>query len=535
MKATGNVLLEGTRTPIELMLDTGASINVIPQSFVVKHDLQRINGDLPSPQVLTGKEVYCYGAHQLRCEITDSWGQKREIESIFYALDKPEEDFLLGLPGLEKANFHIDCAAAKWRFDIPAKAFTINTPSKFAKKIRNEPMVYALMVSKSLPQLGVAIEPTMSLDITINSLTIPFQYNEYAAQFSDIEAGKLPSFKQGDHAIELIEGTEPPFGPLYNLSQTELKALREYLDDAVAKGTVRHSTSPAGAPILFVPKKDGGLRLCVDYRGLNKVTIKNRHPLPLIGETLDRLCGAKIFSKLDLKDAFNRLRIREGDEWKTAFRTRYGHFEYLVMPFGMANAPATFQAYINKALAGYIDDFCVVYLDDILIYSQNEEEHCIHVKKVLERFKQYQLFVNLKKCEFSTTQVEFLGFIVSQGGVGMDKRRVQAIEEWPAPKSYRDIQVFLGFANFYRRFISHYSKIAAPITELLKGSIKGKKSNDLFRWTDAAEKAFNELCVKFTQAPMLRHYDPGLPNRLETDASQFAVAAIFTQLQSNGI
>jgi hypothetical protein len=171
------------------------------------------------------------------------------------------------------------------------------------------------------------------------------------------------------HAIELRPGSMPPFQPLRNLSATELEALREYLLTAEKNGWIRRSVSEAGAPILFAQKKDGSMRLCVDYCGLNDLTIKDRTPLPLISETLDRLSGAQVFSALDLKDAYYRIPIKRGDEWKTAFRTRYGHFEYMVMPFGLTNAPVTFQAYINKALAGYLDEFCVVYLDDILIYS----------------------------------------------------------------------------------------------------------------------------------------------------------------------
>ena len=360
-----------------------------------------------------------------------------------------------------------------------------------------------------------------------NAGNIPPQLKEFEDVFSNEKAGILPEQKQGDHAIEL-DGGEPPYGPLYNLSRAELAELRRYLDDALAKGWIRHSVSPAGAPILFVPKKDGGLRLCVDYRGLNSVTIKNRHPLPLITETLDRLCGAKRFSKLDLKDAYHRIRIKHGDEWKTAFRTRYGHFEYLVMPFGLANAPATFQAYINRALAGLVDVTCVVYLDDILVFSEEPADHWRHVKEVLQRLRQYQLYANLKKCAFNTTQVEFLGFIVSTTGIEMDPRRVATIKEWPRPKTYREVQVFLGFANFYRRFIHHYSAIAAPLTGLLKGSKEGKKTGP-FEWPNDAEQAFQELCQKFTEAPLLQHFDPSQKIRVETDASAFAIAGILSQ------
>jgi hypothetical protein len=221
-------------------------------------------------------------------------------------------------------------------------------------------------------------------------------------------------------AIELEEGKQPPHGPLYNLSQAEMDVLKTYLDDMLAKGWIRHSKSPAGAPILFVKKKDGGLRLCVDYRGLNAVTIKNRCPLPLIQESLDRLGTAKVFSKMDLRDAYHRIRIREGDEWKTAFRTRYSHFEYLVVPFGLTNAPAIFQSHINRVLSDLLDICCIVYLDDILIFSKNEEEHVKHVKMVLGRLRSHQLYAKPSKCSFHKKEVDFLGYVVTQDGVKME-------------------------------------------------------------------------------------------------------------------
>jgi hypothetical protein len=180
--------------------------------------------------------------------------------------------------------------------------------------------------------------------------------------------------------------------------------------------------SPAGAPVIFAPKKDGTLQFCVDYRGLNTITVKNRYPIPLISELLDRLHGVKVFGKLDLLDAYYRIRIKEGDEWKTAFRTRYGHCEFLVMPMGLTNAPATFQSCVNNALQGYVDDFCAVYLDDILIYSRNEEQYIQHLEKVMERLRRSELYANPKKCSF-----QFLGYIVNTEGVRMDPKRIEAI------------------------------------------------------------------------------------------------------------
>ncbi|KAM4062531.1 reverse transcriptase (RNA-dependent DNA polymerase) [Hirsutella rhossiliensis] len=286
-------------------------------------------------------------------------------------------------------------------------------------------------------------------------------------------------------------GKYPP-GPIYNLSEHELAVLREYIASAQAKGWIRRSISPAGSPILFVPKKGGKLRLCVDYRGLNKVTKKNRAALPLISGILDRLGRAKVFTKLDLKDAYHRLRIREGDEWKTAFRCHYGHYEYQVMPFGLVNAPASFQQYINDALEGLVDIICVVYLDDILIFSEDPEQHEGHVKDVLQRLRKAGLYANLSKCEFSVKKVSFLGFVVDEEGIHMEEERVHAITEWPAPRSVKDIQVFLGFTGFYRRFIKNYSKIVSPLTDRLR---KGHRS---FQAGSKSNEGFEDLKTAFT-------------------------------------
>jgi hypothetical protein len=250
--------------------------------------------------------------------------------------------------------------------------------------------------------------------------SFPDEYNDYADVFSKEEAGTLPDTSQVTHIIRLVDGKEPPYRPLYNLSANELSILRKYLEDSQAKGWIQPSTSPAGAPVLFVPKPDGSLCLYIDYRGLNEITKKDRYLLPLVDEMLDRLVGSLYFTKIDLRDAYHRIRINEGDEWKTAFRTRYGHFKYMVMLFGLCNAPATFQAYINQALSGILDIFCIVYLDDILIFSGTKAEHTDHVQQVLEHLQRFKLYIKVSKYDFHTRQVKFLGFLVGAEGVMMD-------------------------------------------------------------------------------------------------------------------
>lgn len=533
-------------------LDTASELNVISQHFANKLNLTPCeDADLPYPRLANGKPVECAGAYKVQFTMADSRGSMRTFTDIFYALhqDARDEPMLWGLPFLKEAKILIDTdqQSFRWKFDI--SNIKLETATEFQHSLTKEDHVYALILSKVddelihyapnninlSSKLRVADDVTAqisSIDPRDKQHRIPSELQEYEDVFSESKADKLPTFEHAQHAIETTK--DLPYGPLYNLSQTELEVLRKYLDDAIAKGWIRRSTSPAGAPVLFVPKKDNTLRLCVDYRGLNKVTIKNRHPLPLITETLDRLVGSKIFSKLDLRNAYHRVRIREGDEWKTTFRTRYGHFEYLVMPFGLTNAPATFQDYINRAMAGITDVFCVVYLDDILIFSDSLETHWQHVREVLARLRKFNLYAKLSKCEFATEKVEFLGFIVSILGVAMDESRVDTIRDWPVPKSFHDVQVFLGSANFYRRFINRYSALAAPLTSLLQGAKNGRKTGP-FEWDTPQQQAFDELRRAFTEAPMLRHFDPERRIRLETDASNFACCAILSQLFTDDI
>lgn len=388
----------------------------------------------------------------------------------------------------------------------------------------NRDHTYLMTISDiaSLSSLTPAESPA-----NVPEIILPEKYAEYESVFSKVKADQLPPHRPYDHSIPLVEGAKVPFGPVYNLSQVELKALHEYIQENLQKGFIRRSESPAGAPILFVKKKDGTFRLCVDYRGLNKVTIPNKCPLPRTDETFDRLSNAKVFTKLDMRGAYNLLRIAKGEEWKTAFRCRYGHFEYQVMPFGLMNAPGTFQAFVNDILREYLDVFIVVYLDDILIFSDNQEDHDEHVKLVLAKLKEHQLALKLEKCSFDQTTVSFLGFIISVDGISMDPSKVAAIKEWATPKSALDILIFLGLANFYRRFVENYSKIATPLTNLLKKNVP-------FVWSSMAQKAFDTLKEKLSSDPILAHYDPTKGCTVEPDASDYAIGGIVSQHDAEG-
>lgn len=356
---------------------------------------------------------------------------------------------------------------------------------------------------------------------------LPSQYMEGAQYFNKRQADILPPHRDCDHKIELKPGTIPPYGPLYNMSPDELLVLREYLKEQLDKGFIRASSSPAAAPVLFAKKPGGGLRFCVDYRALNDITIKNRYPIPLLQETLQRLSKAKYFTKLDVIAAFNRIRIREGDEWMTAFNTRYGLFETLVMPFGLCNAPATFQSRINEVLRPYLDIFCTAYIDDVLIYSETLQEHRKQVNLIIKVLGEAGLQLDIDKSEFEVQKVKYLGLIISTEGVRMDPEKVTAIDNWKEPGCLKDVQAFLGFANFYRRFIHGFGHIVKPLNVLARKGVK-------FFWSDACDLAFKTLKDAFKSAPVLLHYDHEKEAILECDSSDFVSAAVLSQYGNDG-
>ena len=280
---------------------------------------------------------------------------------------------------------------------------------------------------------------------------------------------------------------------------------------------------------MFVKKKDGKLRLCVDYRALNKITKKDRHPLPLINEALDRLGGARYFTKLDIKDAYHNIRIKEGDEWKTTFSTKLGTYEYLVMPFGLCNAPAAFQRWINEVLMEYIDVCCIVYLDDVLIYSNTRLGHQRDVENILKAIQKSGMKIKPSKCEFHKKETEYLGYIISEKGIKADPVKAQAIWDRTAPKTKKEIQCFLGFCNFYRRFIEGFSRTAKPLYDRTQ-----KKYNGKWEWGEKEQQAFNELRRKLTTTPVMVHFDPGAPIKLERDASKYVCSGILSQQCEDG-
>ncbi|KAF4221872.1 hypothetical protein CNMCM6457_001568 [Aspergillus fumigatiaffinis] len=357
--------------------------------------------------------------------------------------------------------------------------------------------------------------------------TLPQEHHGYRNLFEQPKQYTLPEHGKHDHKIPLKEGTSPACKKLYQLSEKETPILKEYIDKELKFGKIRPSKSPAGHGLLFVPKKDGSLRPCIDYRPLNAITIKDCYPLPLIHKIQDQIRGAKWFMKLDITDAYNHIQIADGEEWKTAFRTKFRHFEYLVMPFGLTNAPASFQRFINEVLHEYLHLYVIAYLDDILIFSRDKEEHVVHVNNVLRKLQEANIKLKLKKCEFHVQGTEFLGHWISTEGIHMDVNKVKLIIEWPQPKNIKETQQFIRLVNYYRRFIKGYANIMHPLFALLK------KSKE-FEWSSECEAAFNEVKKQIIGAPVLVQHDPDKEITIKTDASDYAISMRMTQPGDDG-
>ncbi|GJU45444.1 putative reverse transcriptase domain-containing protein [Tanacetum coccineum] len=308
----------------------------------------------------------------------------------------------------------------------------------------------------------------------------------------------LPPTRQVEFQIDLVHGAAPVARAPYRLAPSEMKELSEQLKELSDKGFIRPSSSPWGAPVLFVKKKDGSFRMCIDYRELNKLTVKNRYPLPRIDDLFDQLQGSSVYSKIDLRSGYHQLRVREKDISKTAFRTRYGHYEFQVMPFGLTNAPAVFMDLMNQVCKPYLDKFVIVFIDDILIYSKNKQEHEEHLKLILELLKKEELYAKFSKCEFWIPKVQFLGHVIDSEGIHVDPAKIESIKDWTSPKSPTEIRQFLGLAGYYRRFIEGFSKIAKPMTKLTQKKVK-------FEWGDKQEAVFQLLKQKLCSAPILAY------------------------------
>ncbi|KAI2650806.1 Transposon Tf2-6 polyprotein [Labeo rohita] len=490
---------DGISVSTMALIDSGAAGNFIDKDFVHANRLPVLSCAHPvAVAALNGRPLGTARVSLITKDLTLRVEPGHQETIRFFVISSPQSPLILGFPWLNRHEPTISWAGGvitHWSSHCQEHCVhpTPSTPSK------------------------PATPPPCS--------TIPVEYQDLLVAFSTVKATELPPHRPGDCAIDSTPGAAPPRGRVFPLSQPESLAMEEYIKEELAKGFIRPSTSPFSAGFFFVKKKDGGLRPCIDYRSLNEVTIKYWYPLSLVPPALEQLRSARYYTKLDLRSAYNLIRIREGDEWKTAFSTTSGHYEYRVMPFGLVNSPSYFQAFINDVFRDMLNRWVIAYMDDILVYSNSYSEHVQHVRSVLQRLIQYKLYAKEEKCQFHQEKVAFLGYVISPEGVAMDEAKVRAVQNWPQPRTLKELQRFLGFSNFYRRFIRNFSTVAAPLTAMVK------KGATRLTWSPDALSAFHELRQRFTSAPILQHPDPQLPFLVEVDASSTGVGAVLSQKQ----
>ena len=423
--------------------------------------------------------------------------QNKDFPADLIVLGIHDFDIVLGMDWLSKHRATLDCYKKEVRLVRPEE------PGVIFREIRREiapSLINAMTASKMLRKgcqgyLAFVVDRrqkgTQLEDIPI--------VKEFPDVFPDDISG-LPPDREVEFTIDLIPRTEPISIPPYRMSPAELRELKAQLEELLSKGFIRPSISPWGAPVLFVKKKDGSLRLCIDYRQMNRVTIHNQYPLPRIDELFDQLQGSRVYSKIDLRSGYHQLRVQESAVPKTAFRTRYRHYEFLVMQFGLTNAPTAFMDLMNRVFQPYLDRFVIVFIDDILVYLGSSEEHSEHLRIVLQTLRERQLYAKLSKCQFWLDRVAFLGHLISVEGVSVDPKKIEAVVNWNPPKNVSEVRSFLGLAGYYRKFVEGFSKIAAPLTKLTRKDVK-------YDWVDACQQSFEELKGRLTSAPVL-----ALPN-----------------------
>ena len=486
---SGNILIQGKLAHV--LIDSGATHSFISQNFVRKLGIpsERLKDEynvlVPSGDVLNSDQMI------RACQI--------QIDgAVLYAdlivLEMKDFQVILGMDWLAKYCATIDCKKKIVRFHPPGQEEFVFRSSSEKKTC---PIISAMKAMKMINKGCVAYLACV-VDTSIEQKSKPEDIpvvNEFLDVFPEDLPG-LPPDREIEFVIDLLPGTAPISKAPYRMAPSELKELKVQLQELLEKDFIRPSFSPWGAPVLFVKKKDGTLRLCIDYRELNKVTIKNKYPLPRIDDLFDQLQGASVFSKIDLRSGYHQLKIKKEDIHKTAFRTRYGHYEFLVMPFGLTNAPAAFMDLMNRVFKNFLDQFVIVFIDDILVYSRSKEEHEEHLRIVLQTLRKNRLYAKFKKCEFWLEQVAFLGHVISKKGISVDPGKIEAVSNWPRPTNVHEVRSFLGLAGYYRRFVEGFSKIASSLTMLTRKNVK-------FQWSDACEKSFQELKRRLVTAPVL--------------------------------
>jgi hypothetical protein len=502
--------------PFTILIDSGASHSYIDPRVVESLQLLRSKHEdswLVQLATRTKKKV----TELVKSCLVDMNGLSTNVELNVMPLGS--YDCLFGMDWLDQHHAILDCRN---------KAFTCLDEEGNQKTVQGIPKVVAIreisaMQLKKCYRKGCQLFAA-HVEETPNDNVSSIGDHVVLKEFEDVfqEVPGLPPKRDIDFSVNLMPGATPVSKDPYRMSTPELKELQLQLEEIMKKGYICQSVSPWGAPVLFMKKKDGTLRLCIDFRQLNKVIVKNKYPMSRIDDLFDQLKDEKIFSKIDLRSGYHQVRIKDEDISNTAFRKRYGHYEFTVVPFGLSHAPFVFMCLMNGVFRDYLDKFVIIFLDDILVYSKSEEEHEQHPRMVLQVLRENQLYAKLSKCSFYQEKIHYLGHIISKDGIVVDPEKIKAIRGWSVPKNVTEVRSFMGLAGYYKGFIAGFSRIAHPITSLQR---KEKK----FQWTEDCERSFQQLKQLLTSAPILMIVDLNEEFVVCTDACKEGLGRFLSQ------
>ncbi|WVZ63441.1 hypothetical protein U9M48_013075, partial [Paspalum notatum var. saurae] len=504
-----------------LLIDSGSSHSFINFAFVNTVGLSTTAAPIQQVKVANGQIL-------LSDKIVSNlswWCQGYTLQADMRVLEIGAYDAILGYNWLQQHSpMTCDWAARTLQFSHNNELVTLKGISTTSDSIA---VISGEQVSKWIS--GNDVWALALLDLSAGTQTEQLQKStpppvlKLLDHYKDIfeNPTTLPAPRVYDHHIPLVPQVVPVNCKPYRYSPLHKTEIERQVTELLQAGLITHSSGPFASPVLLVQKKYGSWRMCVDYRKLNALTIKNRFPMPVIEEILEELGQAKYFTKLDMKSCYHRVRMASQDEYKTAFKTHHGHYQFKVMPFGLTNAPATFQCIMNEVLSPFLWKFVLVFLDDILIYSKSLEDHLKHLSLVLDKLKEHQFYLKHSKCSFGQTSVEYLGHVISMDGVGTDPQKTTAMVNWPRPASMTELRAFLGLTGYYRRFVQHYGHLTKPLTQILR--LKQ------FTWSDTAEKAFINLKQAMVQTPVLALPNFDLPFKIETDACDTGIGAVLMQ------